>query len=427
MNGASQFERVAYEVSRLRAEVAAGRLDRDRFHSALRELMFQHEGRWWMIGADSGKWYVRDENKWVEISPPAAATTASAVAAPAPSPVVTPVSSARPVAAARGPGGVRVLREGRRLQGEIGGSEGAAAFSPDGRYVLTCGDAAVHLSDVAGGGPPRAFRVQFPKCVAYAPGSRSFVTGEVGGVVRVWDGSTGQELCNRKAHGGAVKFVGFLPDGERVVSAGSDKAIAVTNIGSGSEVHRIAGGGDLNCVALSADGSTLLAHWGQSWESDLRFYDPGTGRELRRFSPGQVALAVLTSVALSPCGDLAVLGDTNEVIVIASDTGRVVRKLTPPGQIMWVALSPDGRRVLAGTGAEQPTIEESNREWDSLYAELTKRPMAHKVHIWDAASGAELYRCEGHSEPVTAVAASPDGRVALSASVDGTARLWDLD
>ncbi|MBK8768242.1 MAG: hypothetical protein IPM01_28110, partial [Burkholderiaceae bacterium] len=52
------FQMVEQQVARLRAERTAGRIDADRYQAALRELMLHHEGRWWMVGADSGQWYV---------------------------------------------------------------------------------------------------------------------------------------------------------------------------------------------------------------------------------------------------------------------------------------------------------------------------------------------------------------------------------
>lgn len=45
--------------------------------------------------------------------------------------------------------------------------------------------------------------------------------------------------------------------------------------------------------------------------------------------------------------------------------------------------------------------------------------------LWDAASGKEIRRFEGHSHWVTSVAFSPDGNQVLTGSHDGTAKLWD--
>ena len=49
------------------------------------------------------------------------------------------------------------------------------------------------------------------------------------------------------------------------------------------------------------------------------------------------------------------------------------------------------------------------------------------VRLWDTATGQELKHFEGHTEPVNSVAFSADGRRALSGSLDKTVRLWDTE
>jgi len=64
------FQKVEDEYFRLKGQLAAGRITSEQFNTALNDLMIEHEGRWWMIGADSGKWYVHDGKNWLESVPP---------------------------------------------------------------------------------------------------------------------------------------------------------------------------------------------------------------------------------------------------------------------------------------------------------------------------------------------------------------------
>ena len=48
------------------------------------------------------------------------------------------------------------------------------------------------------------------------------------------------------------------------------------------------------------------------------------------------------------------------------------------------------------------------------------------ARLWEVATGKEIRRLEGHSDGVTSVAFSPDGRWALTGSLDKIARLWDV-
>jgi hypothetical protein len=78
--------------------------------------------------------------------------------------------------------------------------------------------------------------------------------------------------------------------------------------------------------------------------------------------------------------------------------------------VMSVAFSPDGRRLVSCAG----------------YSRVDEEPLDCTVRLWDVASGKELYCFKGHKAEVISVAISPDGKHAVSGSVDSSIRLWRL-
>jgi WD40 repeat protein len=89
------------------------------------------------------------------------------------------------------------------------------------------------------------------------------------------------------------------------------------------------------------------------------------------------------------------------------ESGKELRRFEGHTDYIWnVAISPDGRLALSGSG--------SSAGKDNT------------VRLWDLETGKELQRFEGHSAQVATVSFSADGRRALSSSPDGTVRLWAL-
>ena len=64
------FSQISAQFHRLKAQYDAGDLSEADFRAQLEALMIQDEqGRWWMIGYETGQWYVHDGGRWVRSEP----------------------------------------------------------------------------------------------------------------------------------------------------------------------------------------------------------------------------------------------------------------------------------------------------------------------------------------------------------------------
>ena len=69
-----------------------------------------------------------------------------------------------------------------------------------------------------------------------------------------------------------------------------------------------------------------------------------------------------------------------------------------------VSFSPDGKRIVSGSGALNKPGE---------------------IKVWDAQTGKETLTVKGHSDVVVRVSFSPDGKRVVSSSTDATLKVWD--
>ncbi len=379
-------------------------------------------------------------------------------------------------------------RELRRF-GQAGGS--AAAFSPDGKLVASGGmDKSLHVWDFesgkevlsAGGmensimslrfSPDSAtlyslsspilrawdlaaraerYRIAGPKEGVYAlalSGDGKFLAGGCEDhSIRLWEAATGKEVQKLLGHTDFIYGLDFSPDDKTLASTGADKdrTIRLWDLATGKEIRRIAATpGWVRPIAFAPDGNLLACG---SQDSTIFFYDPNTGREVRRCRlPGRGDTWVM-SLAFSSDGKRLVTGGTEKVVRLFDvATGKEI----PPSpghqaEISMVAMLPDGRTVL--TAGHDGLICRWDRAteritWQTRQAGivrfLTVAPNAWRalsadgqtLRLWDLKQGMELqaistpmgFASEGY---LRAVALSSDGSIIAAAGWDRTIRLWN--
>ena len=79
-----RFRQVEQQFHALKAQLTTGQLTREQFEAALQKLMIlDDQGRYWMMGAESGRWYVYDGQNWILRDPPSPTPPAPSAPAPA--------------------------------------------------------------------------------------------------------------------------------------------------------------------------------------------------------------------------------------------------------------------------------------------------------------------------------------------------------
>jgi hypothetical protein len=155
----------------------------------------------------------------------------------------------------------------------------------------------------------------------------------------------------------------------------------------------------------------------------------------------------VNSVSYSPDGRYIASGSYDGTIKIwDATTGALVRTLT--GHSDWVfsvSYSPDGRYIASGsrdgtikiwdatTGALSYVRSRGIVDLGSIASVIVPMGvilprgvgMTGTIKIWDATTGAELRTLTGHSDWVSSVSYSPDGRYIASGSEDNTIKIWD--
>jgi hypothetical protein len=103
------------------------------------------------------------------------------------------------------------------------------AFSPDGKFLFTCGDNAVHMWEIASGKDARRFEAPsgFINSMALTPDGRRLLTGGEDRILRVWDVQAAKTVHHYEGHNLSISSVAISQDGRRAVSGQTDGNIRV--------------------------------------------------------------------------------------------------------------------------------------------------------------------------------------------------------
>ncbi|MFA5182648.1 MAG: caspase family protein [Syntrophales bacterium] len=323
----------------------------------------------------------------------------------------------------------------------------SAAFSADGKHILSGSGNEAKLWDVETGKMERIYtgQAQGVLSVVLSPDGSKAVLGKNDGSIDICDLPTGNIIKAMQAHSSGVYVVSVSSDGARLLSGSSDQTLKLWEFPTLNPLKTFSGFPHwVEAAAFSPDGKYAVSGDGEGY---LRLFDLQSDREIRAVRDHNRRLR---DVAFSPDGKYVLSrGFTDDDLGGGSHWIRLwnAGDLTLVREIGWGLISGDGRHALVkqskepfGTDPPRPfSILDVFTPKEEKTFTVTGYPLAvspHRHYVLSKDSGNRLvfydtitrkthFSSAAHSSDVNTVAFSSDEKFTLSASDDGTARLWE--
>jgi WD40 repeat protein len=219
--------------------------------------------------------------------------------------------------------------------------------------------------------------------------------------ISLWDPETGELLHVLEGHSDVINTAVASPDGKILASAADDYTIKLWDLQSKEPYKTLEGhNGDVNSVVWLQGGRILAS---SSSDQTIRFWDTETWEELWVLVGHNDSVC---DMACAPDGRiLASASFDGSVGLWDVDSGKFLHMLSSPStwsEIVKVAWSPDSQ-IIASGGLDQI------------------------IQLWDPEKRREIGILEGHTDTITGIDFSADGRLFASKSSDDTVRIWRCD
>ena len=370
-----------------------------------------------------------------------------------------------------------------------GGSGAVIAFSADGKTIAYSAGKKIILCDVTT--EQEIVRMEsenYIDTISFSPDGYMIASAGKGNLIKLWDTLTGQEI-NTFNHKSNVNSIAFSPNKYILASGSSDTTVKLWDAITGTEILTIENPYRISAVTFSSDGKTLawtgagnrsrnlpdtIHLWDMETHSPIATYEDPNVQSIDSiaFSPDGKTLATthgftnttarvldidtgnaidlghtplgaipLGSISFSPDSTILASCGHSRLKLWNTNTGQIIANVSE-STVNLVSFSPDGKTL-----AYRVRGEDFVRLWDvttqtqigiiendsingftfSPDGKTLALKLYLAIELYDVAIRQSIAKFEGHTNRITSIVFSPDGKFLASTSEDYTVKLWDVE
>ncbi|XP_057427558.1 uncharacterized protein LOC130720873 [Lotus japonicus] len=277
--------------------------------------------------------------------------------------------------------------------------------------------------------------------LAFSYDGKFLASGSLDGIVQVWD-----EFGNLKGPlegpGGGIEWLRWHPRGHILLAGSEDSTVWMWNTDHAAFLNMFAGhGSSVTCGDFTPDGKIICTG---SDDATLRIWNPRSGENIHVVQGHPYHTEGLTCLAISSTSTLALTGSKDgSAHIVNITTGRVVNTLSSHSDsIECIGFAPSDSWAAIGGMDKKLMI------WDVEHS-LSRNICEHEdgvtclawlgalyvatgcvdgnVRLWDSRSGECVRTFRGHSDAIQSLSFSANRDYLVSASIDGTARVFEVE
>ncbi len=285
----------------------------------------------------------------------------------------------------------------------------------------------------------------------FHPDGSLLASAGMDGLVMLWDINTRDVHARLEGHRGAVNALAFNRDGSRLLSGGEDNTSIVWDVAAGALLssHTVGNPWPVIRVRFASNEQNFYAWEARGSTQAMSIWRIGTNPP-RTFDQPRQLFQVFDErpqsfYALAALTDNIVVVNTNTLAEERTWSGQIgfnwgadrvtAAAFNPAAAELLVALDGGDNRLVRLDFSSREVLRRFQGPGAERVSALAVSPDGRlalsgydsQLILWDMASGTEIRRLTAHDDLVQTLRFSPDGRYAISIARNGDIRVWDVD